>query len=62
MFTRFTGSVLAQALWWFGLTMAVFGVTTELSSQQLFLSSGFYLELAGVSFLAGLYKLWEDRR
>lgn len=62
MFSRLTNPILAQAFWWFGLTMALFGVVTEMSAQQLYLSSAFYLELAVVSFLAGLFKLWEDRR
>lgn len=62
MFAKMSNAMLAQAFWWFGLVMAIFGVVTEISSQQLYLSSAFYLELAIVSFLAGLYKLWEDRR
>ncbi|MFC1662738.1 hypothetical protein ACFL04_01055 [Patescibacteria group bacterium] len=40
--------------------MAVFGVATEISDQQIYLSSYFYLTLAMVAFLAGIYAQRDD--
>lgn len=44
----------------FGLMCGVFGFFTELSGKlYFFFSTGFYLNLAAVSFLAGIYfHLW----
>lgn len=52
---KFNNKVLGESLWWFGIVCAVFGVVTEISGQQVYLSSYFYLEMAVVAFLAGIY-------
>lgn len=51
---KFNNSLLSQVYYWFGLVMAVFGFFTEVSGQQLYLSSSFYLEMSIVSFLAAI--------
>lgn len=52
---RLHRSVLAKSYYWFGVVMALFGVVTEISGQQIYLSSYFYLTLAMVTFLAGIF-------
>jgi len=52
---KFTNKVLAESFWWFGVVCGIFGVVTEISGQQVYLSSYFYLEMAIVAFLAGIF-------
>ncbi|MFH0951896.1 MAG: hypothetical protein V1838_01770 [Patescibacteria group bacterium] len=52
---RLHKAILAKSYYWFGVVMALFGVVTEISGQQIYLSSYFYLELAIVAFLAGIF-------
>lgn len=49
---KFTNSVLVRVYYWFGVVMAVFGFFTEISGQQIYLSSGFYQTMAIIAFLA----------
>lgn len=51
---KFTNKTLATAYYWFGVIMAIFGFFTEISEQQLYLSSGFYLTMSIVAFLAAI--------
>ncbi|MFH1367267.1 MAG: hypothetical protein ABIH38_04785 [Patescibacteria group bacterium] len=59
---KFTNRILAEVLWWFGFVCAIFGVVTELSGQQIYLSSYFYLETAIVAFLAGILVVIKERK
>jgi len=52
---KLTNKVLGESFWWFGIICAIFGVVTEISGQQVYLSSYFYLELSIVGFLAGIF-------
>jgi len=52
---KLNNKVLIECFWWFGLVCAFFGVITEISGQQIYLSSYFYLEVAVVAFLAGIF-------
>lgn len=58
---KLTSRVLGESFWWFGLVLAIFGVVTEISGQQVYLSSYFYLELAIVSFLAGILLVLKEK-
>ena len=51
---KINSRVLAEVFWWFGFVCALFGVVTEISGQQVYLSSYFYLEMAIVAFLGGI--------
>lgn len=46
--------IAAIALFWFGIIMAIFAFTTEISQQQIYLSSDFYFEMSLASFLASI--------
>lgn len=59
---KLTYRVLAEVIWWFGFVCAVFGVVTELSGQQIYLSSYFYLEMAIVSFLMGIFVVLKEKK
>jgi len=54
MFVKFTNRLLASVFYWFGLIMAAFGFFTELSDQQVYLSSSFYFNMAVLGFLAAI--------
>lgn len=54
MMMKMTGKTLATAFYWFGLVMGTFGFFTEISEQQLYLSSAFYLTMSIVAFLAAI--------
>ena len=55
MITR--SKLVPTAFMVFGLICAIFGFFTELSDKFFLTSSGFYLQIATVSFLAGIYFL-----
>jgi len=59
---KFTDALLGKIFWWFGIVVALFGVVTEISGQQVYLSSYFYLTLSMVSFLAGIYVVCEGKK
>ena len=52
---KFNNKLLAECLWWFGAICALFGISTEIAGEQIYLSSYFYLEVAVVAFLAGIF-------
>lgn len=54
MYIKFTNKLLASVFFWFGLVMAVFAFFTEISGQQIYLSSDFYFEMSLASFLAAI--------
>ncbi|MBI5405224.1 MAG: hypothetical protein HY976_03270 [Candidatus Kerfeldbacteria bacterium] len=51
---KFTNKLLASVFYWFGLVMAAFGFFTELSGQQIYLSSSFYFNMSVLGFLAAI--------
>jgi hypothetical protein len=59
---KLTYRVLAESLWWFGFICAIFGVVTEISGQQIYLSSYFYLEMAVVTFLGGILVVLKEKK
>ncbi len=61
MYIKFTNKLLASVFYWFGLVMAVFAFFTEISEQQIYLSSNFYFEMSLVSFLAAIAMATIDR-
>ena len=61
MYMKFTNKLLATVFYWFGLIMAAFGFFTELSNQQIYLSSSFYFNMAVLGFLAGIAVATIDR-
>lgn len=54
MYVKLNNALLVKAFFWFGVIMGVFGFFTETSGQQIYLSTGFYLELSIVSLLASI--------
>lgn len=47
--------VLAEAFFWFAITMAIFGVATQVSQQLIFASPFFYIELSMFGMLGAIY-------
>lgn len=47
--------VLAEAFFWFAVTMAIFGIATQVSGQLIFASPFFYIELGIFGMLGALY-------
>jgi hypothetical protein len=56
-----TKSFQARAFFWFGFALAIFGVATQFSNDILLVPPSFYLQLATVSILAGIYTIHEMR-
>jgi hypothetical protein len=54
MMMRFTNKALVRVYYWFGVVTAAFGFFTEISGQQVYLSSGFYQTMAIIAFLASI--------
>ncbi len=46
--------VLAQVFFWFGVTMGIFGIATEISQQTIYMTTSFYLSLSVIGFLASI--------
>lgn len=47
--------ILAEAFFWFSVTMAIFGVATQISQQLIFASPFFYIELSIFGMLGAVY-------
>lgn len=58
---KFTNRILAKCFFWFGITLAIFAVTTQMSGRIKFASPFFYLELGILALLAGILVLNEDK-
>ena len=58
---KLNNRILAECFWWFAVVCGIFGVVTEISGQQVYLSSYFYLELAIVGFLGGIFVSLRDK-
>ena len=54
-----TKSFQAKAFFWFGFALAIFGIATQFSNEVLLVPPSFYLQLATVSILAGIFTLHE---
>ncbi|MBI4092466.1 MAG: hypothetical protein HY420_00920 [Candidatus Kerfeldbacteria bacterium] len=54
MYMKFNNKVMAQTFYWFGLVMGVFAFFTEISGQQIYLSSAFYFNMSVISLLAAI--------
>jgi|GEM_PF-2589263 len=61
MLWKFTNQLLAKCFYWFGLICGLFGVLTQMSGEPLFASPFFYLELAMLSMLAGIFLAHQER-
>jgi len=58
---KLTNKLLANSLFWFAIICTIFGVASQFSEKIWIVPADFYLQIAIVSMLGGLFIVFKEK-